>query len=160
MSKSYVRYNCPGSSVIDYASYQKDSETLNIKFKSGGVYSYQGVSQNRFTRLCKSDSIGSYFHEFVKGKYPVTGPRNFELERTLNQQLLDSEVIAPEFETLKGAELDLALAETVQSWSETRNEFLNQEIVVGDNLNLPYASANNLPKWFAESRKLDIFEEK
>jgi len=93
MSKSYVRYDCPSSSVIDYASYQPADELLNIKFKNGGVYTYRGVSKNRFTRLCKSDSIGSYFHEFVKGKYPVIGPRNFELERTLNQQLLDNEVL-------------------------------------------------------------------
>lgn len=122
MSKSYVRYNCPGSSVIDYASYQKDSETLNIKFKSGGVYSYQGVSQNRFTRLCKSDSIGSYFHEFVKGKYPVVGPRNFELERTLNQQLLDTEVTVSIPTTLSSEQLDVALSETVESWAATRLE--------------------------------------
>lgn len=148
MSKSYVRYNCPGSSVIDYASYQKDSETLNIKFKSGGVYSYQGVSQNRFTRLCKSDSIGSYFHEFVKDKYPVTGPRNFELERTLNQQLLDSEVTVSVPTTLSNEELDVS-------------HFLNKEIITGlDNLKLPYAHASNLPRWFAESQKTDIFEEK
>lgn len=125
MSKSYVRYNCPGSSVIDYVSFQKDSETLNVKFKSGGVYSYHGVSQNRFTRLCKSDSIGSYFHEFVKGKYPVTGPRNFQLERTLNQQLLDCAIAVDESEIVvngqtweTGDQLDVALSETVQSWAE------------------------------------------
>jgi len=89
---SYVRYNSPDSSVIAYVSYQKDSERLNVKFKSGGVYTYSGVTQNRFTRLCRSESIGRYYAEFVKGKYPVVGPRDFGRERALNALLANSEV--------------------------------------------------------------------
>lgn len=87
---NYERYNCPESSVIDYVSYQHADELLNVKFKAGGVYTYRGVSKNRFTRLCKSESIGRYFHEFVKNKYPVIGPRNFKLERDLNYSLIES----------------------------------------------------------------------
>lgn len=91
---NYERYNCPESSVIDYVSYQHSDELLNVKFKSGGVYTYRGVSKNRFTRLCKSESIGRYFHEFVKNKYPVIGPRKFELERELNSVLLETVEVA------------------------------------------------------------------
>ena len=89
---SYTRYNTPDSSVIDYISFQKDKQLLNVKFKAGGVYTYRGVSQNRFTRLCKSESIGRYYAEFVKGKYPCDGPRDFALERTLNTILSNSEL--------------------------------------------------------------------
>ena len=82
---NYKRHSCPGSSVIEYISHY-DGDKLNIKFKSGAVYTYRGVSRNKFTRMCNAESIGRYFSEKIRGQYNSV-KRDFALERELNEKL-------------------------------------------------------------------------
>ena len=102
---SYSKFVFSGSTSIRYASFQKgdgvNDGNLNVCFQSGRVYTYRGVSQNRFTKLCKAPSTGKYYGEFIKGKYPCDGARDFKLERTLNSLLAQCEVFdAPAVESV------------------------------------------------------------
>lgn len=39
---------------------------LTVKFKSGALYKYQGVSETAFEQFLDADSPGSYFHTHIK----------------------------------------------------------------------------------------------
>lgn len=88
MSNTNFRvFRTPNSSVIKSLTLDCDSENLHIKFKSGKTYTYHGVSQWKFTKMCKAPSVGSYYNKRIKGQYPCTGARQFMLESQLNWML-------------------------------------------------------------------------
>ena len=58
------------SREIAIIGYEAESETLEIVFRRGGVYRYQGVPDKVFRELMTAPSQGTYFAEKVKQKYP------------------------------------------------------------------------------------------
>jgi len=46
--------------------------TLEIEFRSGAVYRYEGVPEQVYLDLVASESVGQFFAEFIKGRYPFT----------------------------------------------------------------------------------------
>ena len=57
------------SSQIKEFGYDAASNTLAVRFKSGGEYHYNGVPQETFDAMHKSSSIGSFLHTKIKGKF-------------------------------------------------------------------------------------------
>lgn len=57
------------STNIASVGYDAGTKTLEIEFKSGGVYQYAGVPEKRYDALMKSPAIGSYFHREIKPWY-------------------------------------------------------------------------------------------
>ena len=57
------------SSNIESVGYDRESETLEIEFKSGGVYRYSNVPHTAYTNLVMAESVGKYFHQHIKGEY-------------------------------------------------------------------------------------------
>lgn len=55
------------SSDIRSVGWQDD--TLEIEFKSGGIYQYHGVPQDVYFNLLSASSCGRYFHSFIKPFY-------------------------------------------------------------------------------------------
>jgi hypothetical protein len=55
------------SSTIDSIGY--DGNTMTIKFKTGGIYRYSGVTQQEHDDLMASKSAGTHFHKHLKTKY-------------------------------------------------------------------------------------------
>jgi len=47
-----------------------ENDVLEIEFHNGGIYQYQGVSKVLFEELMHSESVGGYFHTYIKGKFP------------------------------------------------------------------------------------------
>ena len=58
------------SSNIDKTSYDEDKQIMYVKFKSGGNYSYEGVPADVYKNMNNSESVGRYFHNFIKNKFP------------------------------------------------------------------------------------------
>ncbi|MGA3015963.1 MAG: KTSC domain-containing protein [Bryobacteraceae bacterium] len=60
------------SSNIEAIGHDPATNTLGVKFKSGGLYHYQGISAEKHQALMAADSKGKHFfkhirhHEFVK----------------------------------------------------------------------------------------------
>lgn len=57
------------SSNIDEFGYDKEKNTLAIRFKGGGLYHYEGVTQDEFDEFSKAESHGKHFHGVLKSKY-------------------------------------------------------------------------------------------
>lgn len=57
------------SSVIDSIAYDEASKTLRISFRDTGDYLYFDVPAELFDRFHGADSAGSFFNEFVRGRY-------------------------------------------------------------------------------------------
>ncbi len=55
------------SSNIESIAHDTDSKTLQVKFKNGGVYEYDGVDEAKFNALKGAPSIGSHLHQHIKG---------------------------------------------------------------------------------------------
>lgn len=54
------------SSNIDKAAYHVTKKLLSIKFKSGKVYRYSGVSIKEFTDFTQAESQGSWFSKNIR----------------------------------------------------------------------------------------------
>jgi hypothetical protein len=62
------------SSNIDGLGYDHATQTLAVKFKSGGgtTYHYAGVPAEVYEEMKLANSIGSFFQSRVRGKFPTT----------------------------------------------------------------------------------------
>lgn len=45
---------------------------LFIRFRSGGVYSYDGVPYDYYDSLQKVESAGKFFHQWIRNKFHYT----------------------------------------------------------------------------------------
>ncbi len=57
------------SSQIESFGYCPDSKTLAVKFKSGGLYHYANVPADVHEQMKAAESVGSFLHKNVKGKF-------------------------------------------------------------------------------------------
>ena len=60
------------SSQIESIGYDVASKTLAIKFNSGGLYHYAGVSAADFKSFKNAKSIGSHFGYFIRNAFKHT----------------------------------------------------------------------------------------
>lgn len=58
-----------GSRAIYEASYDKETQTLDIVFTTGRRYSMSGVPPDAWEGLKTAPSPGSYFNDYLKGQY-------------------------------------------------------------------------------------------
>jgi len=64
-----MKRNEVSSSNIASIGYDSDSETLEIEFKGGGVYRYEGVPKEVYAKLMDASSKGKYFHAYIRDIY-------------------------------------------------------------------------------------------
>ena len=57
------------SSNIDAMRYDPETQVLEVRFKSGKVYPYNGVDQATADGLEGAASPGSYFAQNIKGQF-------------------------------------------------------------------------------------------
>ena len=57
------------SSNIEGCHYDEESQTLTVKFKNGGRYSYGGVVKEHYDGLMGAESAGKYLTATIKGAY-------------------------------------------------------------------------------------------
>lgn len=61
---------CNSSQIAEHG-YDADSQTLAIRFKSGGkLYHYAGVSRKDYDALTGAKSLGKHFHTHIREKFP------------------------------------------------------------------------------------------
>ncbi|MBX7132570.1 MAG: KTSC domain-containing protein [Fimbriimonadaceae bacterium] len=60
------------SSMISRAEYDPESRVLRLTFaKVGQVYRYEDVPEDVVNGLCEAESIGTFFAQNIRGKYPT-----------------------------------------------------------------------------------------
>lgn len=57
------------SSNVQSVGYTEATLTLEVRYKSGGLYQYVGVTRDKYDALVNAESIGKHLHAQVKGKY-------------------------------------------------------------------------------------------
>lgn len=60
------------SSNVESVGYHEPSQTLHIKFKTGGHYSYPGVTPEAHKAFVGAESVGKHFSQNILGKFPHT----------------------------------------------------------------------------------------
>ena len=58
------------SSNLSSVGYDASTETLEIEFKNGTIYTYSNVPQFEYDRLMEAGSHGSYFSANIRNRYP------------------------------------------------------------------------------------------
>jgi hypothetical protein len=58
------------STMANTIGYDPDQHRLQIEFKNGAQYQYEGVDRETWAELQASDSLGQFFNEKIKGYYP------------------------------------------------------------------------------------------
>lgn len=59
-----------GSSNIASIGYDSETNELRVLFTNGGVYQYDGVTQEVYDALLQAESKGAYFSKFIKNDFP------------------------------------------------------------------------------------------
>jgi len=57
------------SSNISSIGYDKETQTLEIEFKGGSVYTYHDVSPAKADELMNAESHGKYFHAHIRNAH-------------------------------------------------------------------------------------------
>ena len=57
------------SSNVSSVGYDPDTQTLEVEFNTGSVYSYEGVPQAEYDNLLSAQSVGSYFARNIRNVY-------------------------------------------------------------------------------------------
>lgn len=101
------------SSNIVASSYNKTTKDLNVTFKNGGSYTYQGVSESDFMRFETADSQGKVINTNIK-KYPFLKHDNVEVDDIIK------EIKTLKDEATKALETGLvdAMREAVKAYDE------------------------------------------
>lgn len=60
------------SASIEHIDYDDATDTLEIKFASGGTYRYDDCPKDHHHGLKNADSAGKYFHANIRNKYTST----------------------------------------------------------------------------------------
>ena len=67
MKREYVE-----SSSLETIGYDADSETLEVEFRTDGVYQYHGVPASVYREFMEADSKGRFLNLRIKEVYPFT----------------------------------------------------------------------------------------
>ncbi len=54
------------SSMMESIGYDEETKTLEIEFTNGSIWQYEPMTAEGYRDFLKSDSMGSYFHKFIK----------------------------------------------------------------------------------------------
>ena len=57
------------SSLFKSVGYDSPTETLEIEFIKGNIYQYRGVTAADWNDLCKAESKGKHFGQFIRGRF-------------------------------------------------------------------------------------------
>ena len=57
------------STALAYASYDDETETLEIDFVNGRSYTHVGVPQSVYDALAIAPSPGEFYNQQIKGQY-------------------------------------------------------------------------------------------
>ena len=62
-----VKAGGPKSSNINRISYYENTEVMEVQFKNGSIYHYEGISERIWKEASTAKSIGSYMQQSIIG---------------------------------------------------------------------------------------------
>lgn len=64
-----VNYYAVSSSNISAIGYDRDTQTLYVRFLNGSEYAYDGVPEDEYDALLSAPSVGAMLNNSIKGVY-------------------------------------------------------------------------------------------
>lgn len=64
-----MKHQSVESSHVKSIGHDPNTNTLEVKFKNGTTYSYQGVPADVHSEMMNSTSVGSFMNSRIKGHY-------------------------------------------------------------------------------------------
>lgn len=61
----------PKSSSLASVGYDRETSTLEIEFREGGIYAYHLVPANVYRELLEAASAGRYFLDKIRNRFPA-----------------------------------------------------------------------------------------
>lgn len=58
------------SSAIEAVGYDRPTRRMRIRFTGGNEYDFCGVPEHVYQDLLSASSIGAYYNEYIKDRYP------------------------------------------------------------------------------------------
>jgi len=58
------------SSNLKSVGYDPTSLVLEIEFRNGNIYQYDGIPEDVYVSFMAASSLGSFLHRHIKEKYP------------------------------------------------------------------------------------------
>lgn len=65
----------PSSSNIESITFDPDTDTLTVAFRSGDEYDYLNVPPQVYRAFASAGSAGQYFQRHIKGRFAYDGPK-------------------------------------------------------------------------------------
>jgi KTSC domain len=57
------------SSNIEAIGYDPETQEMHVRFKDGATYAYSNVPPGAHQQLIQARSVGSHFHQHIKGRF-------------------------------------------------------------------------------------------
>lgn len=57
------------SSQVASVGYDPAARVLEVEYKAGGIYQYEGVPPDMADALVRSDSVGGFLHRHIKDRF-------------------------------------------------------------------------------------------
>ena len=67
---SFNMHETPNSSCFSEIGYNEATEQLRVCFRTSGYYIYSNFSKADYDSFNNAESLGTYFNNYIKGKYP------------------------------------------------------------------------------------------
>lgn len=67
------------SEAVETIAYDGEGKELFVEFQSGGQYVYSGVEESTYNLFRESDSLGTFFKDFIAGKFTSRRESNVTL---------------------------------------------------------------------------------
>jgi hypothetical protein len=58
------------SSMFTSIGYDENTQTIELEFSNGKIYQHSNVSVKVFTEFKNAQSLGKFYNQFIKGKFP------------------------------------------------------------------------------------------
>lgn len=71
MAKSVIPLKLCQSSNIKAHGYQPEGQILEVLFKNGSSYQYQGVPAKLYAEFTGADSLGAFLGQHIRGQFPT-----------------------------------------------------------------------------------------
>ena len=75
----FIMQATPRSTCFSEVGYNASARKLRVCVRTTGYYQYSNFSQADYDKFIAADSLGSYYNQYIKGKYPCERETSYQL---------------------------------------------------------------------------------
>jgi len=63
-----MKHEAVKSSVVSTMGHDSQTDMMEVRFKGGKLYTYEGVTADQFESIRHAESVGKAFNQFLQGR--------------------------------------------------------------------------------------------